>query len=107
MLTRDEAVAAAAAFLKSQAYPDRADSVVMLPDTAVEFAYGWTVRFDFKEHIETGDPTKAPFSSVMAVPHDGTPAHFAPTFPPVAMYMEMRAAGNWPPTKGSGAAAAG
>ncbi|MFI1695675.1 serine protease [Streptomyces bobili] len=100
MLTRDQAVAAAAAFLKSRAHPDRADSVVMLPDTAVDFAYGRTVRFDFREHIETGDPTQAPFSSVVVVPHDGSPPHFAPTFPPVATYMEMRAAGNWPPRKG-------
>ncbi|MEV4228013.1 serine protease [Streptomyces bobili] len=99
MLTRDEAVAAAAAFLKSRAHPDRADSVVMLPDTAVDFAYGRTVRFDFREHIETGDSTQAPFSSVVAVPHDGTPPHFAPTFPAVATYMEMRAAGSRPPRK--------
>ncbi|MEV7492351.1 hypothetical protein AB0O08_16545 [Streptomyces anulatus] len=37
----------------------RPDSVVMLPETAVEFTYGWTVRYDLKEHIETGDFTKA------------------------------------------------
>ncbi|MDX3569994.1 YrhB domain-containing protein [Streptomyces sp. ID05-47C] len=100
MVTKEEAVLAGAHFLKTAGYPDRPDSIVMLPETAVEFPYGWTVRFDFKEHIETGDSTQAPFSSVVVVPHDGTPAHFAPTFPPVAMYMEMRAAGNWPPKKG-------
>ena len=73
----------------------------MLPETAVEFPYGWTVRFDFKEHIETGDPAAAPFSSVLVVPHDGTPAHFPPSFPPVAQYMDLCAAGNWPPGKDS------
>ncbi|MEU0344596.1 putative T7SS-secreted protein [Streptomyces bobili] len=50
--------------------------------------------------VEAHNKKQAPFSSVVVVPHDGTPAHFAPTFPPVAMYMEMRAAGNWPPKKG-------
>ncbi|MER6122268.1 YrhB domain-containing protein [Streptomyces sp. NPDC001795] len=99
MLTRDEAVAAAAAYLQTQAYPDRPESVVMLPDTAVEFPYGWTVCFDFKEHIETGDPTQAPFSPVMVAPHDGTAAHFAPTFPPTEEYMRLRASGEWPPRR--------
>ncbi|MFF4572223.1 YrhB domain-containing protein [Streptomyces sp. NPDC001410] len=94
MLPKNEAVAAAAAYLKTFAYPDRADSVVMLPDTAIEFIYGWTVRFDFKEHLETGAPAAAPFSSVIVVPHDGTAAHFAPTFPPTEEYMEMRASGK-------------
>ncbi|WP_225100414.1 hypothetical protein [Streptomyces sp. CoH27] len=47
MVTKEEAVAAAARLLKTLAYPDRADSVVVFPDTAIEFRYGWTVRFDF------------------------------------------------------------
>jgi hypothetical protein len=100
LLTRDEAAASAAVYLKTVAYPDRADSVVVLPDTAIEFRYGWTVRFDFKEHLETGDPMAAPFSSVIVVPHDGTAVHFPPTFLPTAEYMERRAAGDWPPKKG-------
>ncbi|MFE1312358.1 YrhB domain-containing protein [Streptomyces sp. NPDC058755] len=95
MLPKNEAVAAAAAYLKTFAYPDRADSVVMLPDTAIEFIYGWTVRFDFKEHLETGAPAAAPFSSVIVVPHDGTAAHFAPTFPPTE---EIRTRRAWPAT---------
>ncbi|MEV8396497.1 YrhB domain-containing protein [Streptomyces niveus] len=100
MVTKDEAVAAAAGFLKSAGHPDKADSVVMLPETAIEFTYGWTVRFDFKEHIETGNFMDAPFTSVVVVPHDGTAAHFAPTFPPTDEYMALQASGNWPPKKG-------
>ncbi|MFJ3639010.1 YrhB domain-containing protein [Streptomyces sp. NPDC090108] len=100
VLTKDEAVASAAAYLKNVAYPDRADSVVMLADTAIEFPYGWTVRFDFKEHIETGDFAMAPFSSVVVAPQDGTAVHFPPTHLPVAEYMDLRASGNWPPKKG-------
>ncbi|GGP81697.1 YrhB domain-containing protein [Streptomyces sindenensis] len=99
MVTKDEAVASAKAFLQKIAHPDRANSIVMLPDTAIEFTYGWTVRFDFKEHIETGDFAQAPFSSVIVVPHDRSAAHFAPTFPPTAEYMALQAAGNWPPRK--------
>ncbi|MEU2057009.1 YrhB domain-containing protein [Streptomyces bungoensis] len=100
MVTKDEAVATAFRYLKCAAYPDRADSVVMLPETAIEFTYGWSVRFDFKEHIETGDLAQAPFSSVVVVPHDGTAAHFPPTHLPVARYMDMCASGEWPPKKG-------
>ncbi|MGC9380852.1 YrhB domain-containing protein [Streptomyces sp. MH13] len=100
MVTKDEAVATAAHYVKTSAYAERADSVVMLPDTAVEYTYGWTVLFDFKEHIETGDFTNKPFSPVVVVPHDGTAAHMAPTFPATAQYMEMRASGDWPPARG-------
>ncbi|MEU6087396.1 YrhB domain-containing protein [Streptomyces sp. NPDC047085] len=100
MLTKDEAVAAAAQFLKTLAYPDRADSVVVLPDTAIEFPYGWTVRFGFREHLDTGNRAMAPFSSVVVVPHAGAGAHLPPTHLPVAQYMELCARGDWPPTKG-------
>ncbi|NEE54529.1 serine protease, partial [Streptomyces sp. SID8455] len=71
MVAKDEAVTRAAEFLKEVAYLDRSESVVMLPETAIEFTYGWTVRFDFKEHIETGDFAQAPFSAVVVVPRDG------------------------------------
>ncbi|MFJ4918376.1 YrhB domain-containing protein [Streptomyces sp. NPDC088725] len=97
MVTNDEAVTTAAVSLKKIAYPDRVDSVVVLRKTTIDFAYGWTVRCDFKEHIETGDFTQAPFTSVIVVPHDGTAAHFALTFPPTEEYMALQAAGNWPP----------
>ncbi|MFD5077524.1 YrhB domain-containing protein [Streptomyces sp. NPDC058371] len=100
MATKTEAVAAATKFLKTIAYPDRVDSVVILPETGIEFSYGWTIRFDFKEHIESKDPAEAPFSSVVVVPHDGTTAHFAPTFPATTEYMALQASGNWPPEKG-------
>ncbi|MFD5477838.1 YrhB domain-containing protein [Streptomyces hawaiiensis] len=96
MLSRDEAVAAAAEYLKTKAFPEKPDSVVMLPDTAIRFTYGWTVRFDFKEHIDTGDPTQAPFTSLIVVPHDGTAPHFSPTHLPGDKYMELRETGEWP-----------
>ncbi len=100
MLSRDEAVAAALDYVRKKVHPDEAASVVMLPDTAIDHPYGWTVCFDLKEHIETGDFTKKPFSPVVVVPHDGTPAHMAPTFPATEKYMAMRASGDWPPKKG-------
>ncbi|MFH8802478.1 YrhB domain-containing protein [Streptomyces sp. NPDC017936] len=100
MLTKEEAVSAGSHFLRTLAYPDRADSVVMLPDAAVEFPFGWAVRFDFREHLETGDPTAAPFTSVVVVPHSGADAHFPPTHLPVADYMDLCATGDWPSRKG-------
>ncbi|MFJ4973135.1 YrhB domain-containing protein [Streptomyces sp. NPDC088755] len=100
MVTKDEAVTSAAEFLRRTIHPDRAESVVVLPETADEFTYGWTVRFDFREHIETGDPVHAPFTSVVVVPHDGSAVDFPPTHVPVAEYMALQASGNWPPRKG-------
>ncbi|MZD04103.1 serine protease [Streptomyces sp. SID5785] len=97
MVTKDEAVTAAEKFLKNIAHPDRASSVVMLPDTAADFPYAWTVQFDFQEHLDTGDLAQAPFNRLVVVPHDGSPVHFAPTFPPPAEYLELQASGNWPP----------
>ncbi|MFF3915394.1 toxin glutamine deamidase domain-containing protein [Streptomyces sp. NPDC001852] len=82
--------------LRTKAYPERAHSVVVLPDTAVKFPYGWTVRFDFREHLETGDRALAPFSSVIVVPHDGADPHFPPTALPTAQYLALQAAGAWP-----------
>ncbi|MET7286177.1 serine protease [Streptomyces sp. NPDC005573] len=101
ILAKDEAVAATAQFLKTRAYPDRADSVVVLPETAIEFPYGWTVRFGFREHLEAGNLMTAPFGSVVVVPHTGSAAHLPPTHLPVAEYMNLCASGNWPPKKGS------
>ncbi|MBZ4019795.1 YrhB domain-containing protein [Streptomyces purpurogeneiscleroticus] len=97
MVTKDEAVLAAEKFLKNVAHWDRADSVVMLPDTAKNYPYAWTVQFDFQEHIDTGDMAQAPFSGLVVVPHDGSPVHFAPSFPPPEEYLELQATGNWPP----------
>jgi hypothetical protein len=67
-----------------------------VPDTAIKFPYGWTVRFDFREHLETGDRALAPFSSVVVVPHDGTEPHFAPTALPAHEYLALQASGAWP-----------
>lgn len=96
MLSRDEASDSAAALLR-RVYPERAESLVMMPEKCVEHAYGWTVAFDWKEHIETGDWLLSPITSVVVVPHDGGKAHFPPSAFPVDDYMHRRASGDWPP----------
>ncbi len=98
-MSRKDAVAAASRYLNTTAYPEKAGSVVVFPDSGTDFAYGWTFRFDFREHMETGDASKAPFSAVVVVPHDSTAVHLAPTFPATEQYMAMRAAGTWPPVQ--------
>jgi hypothetical protein len=100
MLTREAAVAAAERFLQTKAYPERPESVVMLPNTGIAFPYGWTVRFDFREHLATGNRALAPFTSVVVVPHDGTDAHFPPTALPAHQYLALQASGDWPPPHG-------
>ncbi|MFF0789690.1 type VII secretion-associated serine protease mycosin [Streptomyces spiralis] len=97
--SREDAVAAASHYLSTTAYPDRAGYVIVFPDSGIDFAYGWTFRFGFGEHMETGDPTKVPFSAAIVVPHSGASPHTPPTHLPVAQYMEMCAAGTWPPVQ--------
>jgi hypothetical protein len=96
MLSHEEAIESAKEFLKKVAYPEKAESVVMLPEKSVHYPWGWTVCFDFQEHLETGEFTAAPFTSVIVVPHDGTQPHFPPTYLPVTNYMELQASGEWP-----------
>ncbi|MGW5197868.1 type VII secretion-associated serine protease mycosin [Streptomyces spiralis] len=97
--SREDAVAAASHYLSTTAYPDRAGYVIVFPDSGIDFAYGWTFRFGFGEHMETGDPTKVPFSAAIVVPHSGASPHTPPPHLPVAQYMEMCAAGTWPPVQ--------
>ncbi|MGF1235789.1 type VII secretion-associated serine protease mycosin [Streptomyces sp. 2-6] len=96
-LSREHAAAAASHCLNTAVYPERAGSVVVFPESGIDFPYGWTFRYDFREHMLTGDPAQAPFSAVVVVPHSGAQPHLPPTHLPVAQYMEMCAAGDWPP----------
>ncbi|MFJ2163290.1 MULTISPECIES: YrhB domain-containing protein [unclassified Streptomyces] len=96
MLSRAEAVDSATALLR-KVYPEKSDSLVMLPEESVEYAYGWTISFDWKEHIQTGDWLMSPITSVVVVPHNGEKAHFPPSVFPVDDYMSRRASGDWPP----------
>ncbi|MEW2621213.1 toxin glutamine deamidase domain-containing protein [Streptomyces sp. NPDC048106] len=92
MVTREEAVATAERWLRTSVYPQRAASVVMLPETATWYPYAWTVDFDFQEHLDTGDPAQAPFCRLVVVPHDGTGAHWPPSHMPTEQYLATRAA---------------
>ncbi|MER6976528.1 type VII secretion-associated serine protease mycosin [Streptomyces carpinensis] len=96
---REHAVAAASHHLNTTAYPERAGSVIVFPESGIDFAYGWTFRFGFREHNKTGDPATVPFSAVIVVPHSGAGPHFPPTHLPTAQYMELCASGNWPPVE--------
>ncbi|GGY51532.1 hypothetical protein GCM10010342_43620 [Streptomyces anulatus] len=71
---------------------------VMLPELLNSPMAGPSVTTS--RNTSKGDFTKAPFSPLMVVPHDGSAAHLAPTFPASAEYMALQASGNWPPTKG-------
>ncbi|MFF6993823.1 serine protease [Streptomyces sp. NPDC008313] len=98
MLDKERAVRSAAEFLKAL-NPERWPSRVMLPDESEEFPYGWAIRYDNKEHIETGNLALKPFTAVVIVPHDGSTAHFPPSHLRVSEYMALRAAGDWPPAR--------
>ncbi|MFI2643224.1 type VII secretion-associated serine protease mycosin [Streptomyces sp. NPDC018610] len=91
---RESAVAAAAQYLNTIAYPDRGGTVVVLPDTGTEYAYGWTFQFDFVQPGQTAAPANASSRYVIVVPHSGVAPHFPAAHLPTAQYMAMCAAGN-------------
>ncbi|MFG2134231.1 serine protease [Streptomyces sp. NPDC048751] len=93
-MSKSEAVEAAAQFVRTR-YPDKTDSLVMLPESE-EYGFGWAIRFDWKEHLETGHLADAPFTAVVIVPHEEEAAHWPPTALPVAEYMRRREVGDWP-----------
>ena len=96
MLSKSEAVESAAEFIRGM-HPEKTDSLVMLPEKCKEYRYGWAIRFDWREHVESGSLADAPFTAVVIVPHGGEAAHWPPSALPVADYMRLREEGNWPP----------
>ncbi|MFB7667264.1 YrhB domain-containing protein [Kitasatospora sp. NPDC056138] len=78
MLSKDEAHASAAEFLK-RTYGDGPPTIVLQPELTVEHDYAWAVRFDSQEHLKTGDIMLAPFNRLLVVPKDGSRVRFAPT----------------------------
>ena len=46
MPSRDEALDSAAALLR-KTYPEKTESLVMLPEKSVEHPYGWVIAFDW------------------------------------------------------------
>ncbi|MFC5805759.1 YrhB domain-containing protein [Streptomyces formicae] len=98
MLSQKEAFEAARAFL-TQALADRPYTIVLQPELSQEHPIAWLVRFDSREHLDTGDVTKAPFTRVVVVPKDGSAVHFPPSRLPVADYLDLLMRGEWPPKK--------
>ncbi|WP_078947993.1 hypothetical protein [Streptomyces griseus] len=95
MLSKAAALESAAEFIRNS-YPDKAESLVLLPEDCVAYPFGWAIRFDWKEHLETGNVADAPFTSVVIVPHNGEAVDFPPTGFPMDEYMSRRASGDWP-----------
>lgn len=86
MIAQDDALTAAAEFLDGVGYGAEF-TVVMQPELTEEHPTAWAVRFDSQEHLDTGNPTKAPFCRVVIVPKDGGAPHFPPSHLPVAEYL--------------------
>ncbi|WP_314175664.1 YrhB domain-containing protein [Streptomyces winkii] len=88
MLTHDEAHRWAREHLERIGYLGEL-TLVMQPQLSTEYEPAWAVRFDSREHLETGDVTKAPFTRVLIVPKDGSEPYFPPTHQPVAEFIEQ------------------
>ncbi|WP_051813152.1 type VII secretion-associated serine protease mycosin [Streptomyces sp. NRRL S-340] len=88
-VSREAAAAAASRYLSTVAYPDRAGSVTVLPETGTEFAYGWAFRFEFREHSGARTQANPRSDYVIVVPHSGAAPHFPPPDIPTARYMEL------------------
>jgi hypothetical protein len=78
MVSREEATRIALDHLE-KVFQGEKYTFVMQPELTKEYQTVWSVRFDTKEHIDTGDMTKAPFTRVLLVPKDGSPPWFSPT----------------------------
>ncbi|MFE0759803.1 YrhB domain-containing protein [Streptomyces smyrnaeus] len=86
MISHDDALEAARAFLRTSPYANQF-TLVLQPDLSREYERAWAIRFDSQEHLETGDETRAPFVRVVIVPKDGAAPHLPPTHLPVAEYV--------------------
>lgn len=83
MLSLSEAHHAARRFLEG-VYADDSMTIVLRTELTEEYPWAWAVRFDSQEHIDGGDPGRAPSVSVVVVPKTGE----VPYFPPKDMTPE-------------------
>ncbi len=68
-------------------YQGESYTFVMPNEMTEEFGTVWTVGFDTREHLDTGDITKAPLVRVLVVPKDGSSPHFPHTTLPLSEYV--------------------
>lgn len=79
MISHEEAHRSAREFLERFGYPESEGlTLVMTPDLSKEYPLAWAVRFDSREHLDTGDDDRAPFMRVLVVPKDGSEPYFPP-----------------------------
>ncbi|WP_052848688.1 YrhB domain-containing protein [Streptomyces avicenniae] len=93
MISFEEALRNAAEFLRD-AYRDMDYTFVMLPELSHEYRTLWTVAFDTQEHLDTGDPFKAPMTLVLVVPKDGSTPSFPPSARPLSDYVTQLEGGQ-------------
>ncbi|MHA4817748.1 YrhB domain-containing protein [Streptomyces aculeolatus] len=84
--SRDEARRATLEYLH-RAYRGEPYTFVVPEGLTQEFGTVWTVGFDTREHLATGDMTRAPLVRVLVVPKDGSPPHFPHTALPLDEYV--------------------
>ncbi|MCX5124429.1 YrhB domain-containing protein [Streptomyces sp. NBC_00347] len=95
-LSSADAFAAAEAFLtRAFEHSQRRYTLVLQPDLSEEFDIAWAVRFDSREHLDTGDRKFAPPTRLALVPQEGTAPHFPPSHIPVAEYLAYARHGGW------------
>ncbi|MEU4351446.1 YrhB domain-containing protein [Streptomyces sp. NPDC023838] len=87
-MDREAAVDAALEFLAATPIADQC-TIVALSEISIEHSKAWAVAFDSQEHIDTQDPSRAPFMRVVIVPKDGSRPHFPPSHIPVRDYVEQ------------------
>ncbi|WP_158854799.1 YrhB domain-containing protein [Saccharothrix deserti] len=98
VVDRDEAIGRALALLK-QAFGDdlrapRAGEIVIREQLVAEHDNAWAVPFNSRRFLEAQDPGSAMLPSLIVVPKDDHPAHYAPTAMPVAEYLSSVATGT-------------
>jgi len=60
-------------------FTDEPFTTVLEATPTDEYPWAWTVKFDSREYLDTGDPAVRPFLRIVIVPKNGATPYFPPT----------------------------
>jgi immunity protein 35 of polymorphic toxin system len=73
-----------------------AGEIRLQEDLAQEHDIAWSVPFNSRRYLEANDIGYAMVPSLIVVPKDGSPAHYAPSTKPLAEYLAAVSSGSQP-----------
>lgn len=99
-IRRAEALGGALALLRAAFGEGLRDPVAgeirLQEDLAEEHDIAWSVPFNSTRYLEEDDTGYAMVPSLIVMPKDGSPAHYAPSATPLAEYLAAVSSGSQP-----------